>query len=94
MSRLSSIAELRAFYGIPLLGIARPQSHSLGLERFIDLRIGPQISCSRSIVGIYKSLTDTNVEILGLWPGNSFSGNISFKFFSIDSLQCREKYKP
>ncbi len=46
-------------------------------------RIGPHISCSRigrSIVGIYKSLTDTWMWKLGLWPRNSFSGNICFQF--------------
>jgi hypothetical protein len=46
-------------------------------------RIGPHISCSRlgrSIVGIYKSLTDTWMWKLILWPHNSFSGNICFEF--------------
>jgi hypothetical protein len=45
--------------------------------------ICPHISCSRigrSIVVIYKSLTDTWMWKLGLWPRNSFSGNICFKF--------------
>jgi hypothetical protein len=45
--------------------------------------IGPHISCSRigrSIVGIYKSLTNTWMWKLGLWPRNSLSGNICFKF--------------
>ncbi len=40
-------------------------------------------SCSRigrSIVGIYKSLTDTWVWKLGPWPRISFSGNICFEF--------------
>ncbi len=41
-------------------------------------------SCSRrigrSIVGIYKSLTDTWMWKLGLRPDNSFSGNICFEF--------------
>ena len=44
-------------------------------------RIYPHISCSRigrSIVGIYISLTW--MWKLGLWPRNSFSGNICFKF--------------
>ncbi len=39
-------------------------------------------SCSRigrSIVGIYKSLTDIWMWKLGLWPRNSFSGNICFE---------------
>ncbi len=46
-------------------------------------RIGPYISCSRigrSIVGIYKSLTDTRMWKLGVWPRNSFSRNICFEF--------------
>jgi hypothetical protein len=46
-------------------------------------RICPQISCSRigrSIVGIYKSLTDTWMWKFGLWSPNSFSGNICFEF--------------
>ncbi len=46
-------------------------------------RIGPHISCSiigRSIMGIYKSLTDTWMWKLGLWLRNSFSGNICFQF--------------
>ncbi len=34
----------------------------------------------RSIVGIYKSLTDTWKWKLGLRPRNSFSGNICFEF--------------
>ncbi len=54
-------------------------------------RIRPHISCSKigiSILGIYKSLTDTWMWKLGLWPRNSFSGNICFKFFGIGSLQC------
>ncbi len=54
-------------------------------------RIGPHISCNRigrSIVGIYKSLTDTWMWELGLWPRNSFSGNICFGywFFAVLSL--------
>jgi hypothetical protein len=46
-------------------------------------RIGPLFSCSRigrSIMGIYKSLTDTWMWKLRLWPRNSFSGNICFQF--------------
>ncbi len=40
-------------------------------------------SCSRIgrlIVGIYKSLSDTWMWKLGLWPRSSFSGNICFEF--------------
>ncbi len=46
-------------------------------------RIGSHISCSRigiSILRIYKTLTDTGMWKLGLWPSNSFSGNICFNF--------------
>ncbi len=46
-------------------------------------RISPHISCSRTgrlIVEIYKSLTYTRMWKLGLWPHNSFSGNICFEF--------------
>ncbi len=54
-------------------------------------RIGPHISCNwidRSIVGIYKSLTDTWMWKLGLWPCNSFSGNIcsNFRVFCLCSV--------
>jgi hypothetical protein len=48
-------------------------------------------SCSRigrSIVGIYKSLTDKWMWKLGLWPNKSSSGNICFEIFGIVSLQC------
>jgi hypothetical protein len=53
--------------------------------------ISPHISCSRigrSIVGIFKSLTDTWMWKLGLWPCNSFSGNICIWIFGIASLHC------
>ncbi len=68
------------------LGIAQPQSqflHSCVCERLYIPRIGPHISCiriGRSIVGIYKSITDTWMWKLGLWPRKSFSGNICFLF--------------
>ncbi len=73
---------------IPFLGIARPQSqfpHSCVCERFFYIpRIGSHISCSRiggsKNGGIYIYLTDTWMWKLGLWPRNSFSGNIYFKF--------------
>ncbi len=55
----------------------------VSLSVFYKPRIGPHISCSRigrSIVGRYKSLTDTWMRKLGLWPHNSFSGNICFNF--------------
>ncbi len=46
-------------------------------------RINTHISCSRigrSIMRIYKSLTDTWLWKLGLWTGNSSSGNFCFQF--------------
>jgi hypothetical protein len=51
-------------------------------------RIGPHtsISCSRigrSMLEIYKSLTDTCMWKLGLCPRNSFSGNICFEFLGL-----------
>ncbi len=73
---------------IPFLGMARPCSkfpHSCVCERFIysQDRSTYCISCSRigrSIVGIYKSLTDTWMWKLGLWLRNSFSGIFVFNF--------------
>ncbi len=73
---------------IPFLGIVRPQSqipHSCDCERFIysQDRSTYNISCSRigrSIVGIYKSLTDTWMWKLGLWPRNSQKRIICFEF--------------
>ncbi len=56
-------------------------------------RIGLHISCSRIgrlIVGIYKSLTDTWMWKLGLWPRKYFSGNICFKFSVL--VLCSENY--
>ncbi len=71
---------------------AWPQSqfpHSYVCERFIYfqdrstysifLQQNRQIDC-----GIYKSLTDTwMVKLIGLWPCNSFSGNICFEFSAL-----------
>ncbi len=72
---------------IPFLGTAWPPyqfPHSSGPVSDLYIpRIGPHISCSRtdrSIVGIYKSLTNTGMWILGLRPLNSFSGNICSEF--------------
>ncbi len=69
---------------------AAPQSQfpdSYVCERFIFPGNVHIFSCSkkksrigRSIVGIYKSLTDTWMWKLGLWPRNSFSGNMCFEF--------------
>ncbi len=50
--------------------------------------IGPHVSCSRSMIGMYKPLTDTWMWKLWLLPRNSFSGNIFFLIFGICSLQC------
>jgi hypothetical protein len=94
----SFIAMQRKFHlCIPFLGIARPQSqlprsivHVSESDLYIP-RICPHISCSiigRSIVGIYKWLTDTCMWKSGLWPRNSFSGNNLFQIFGIGSLQC------
>jgi hypothetical protein len=60
-----------------------PTPHSCVCGDLYIPRIGPHISCTitgRSIVGIYKSLIDTWMGKLGLWPRNSFSGNIYFEF--------------
>jgi hypothetical protein len=56
-------------------------------------RIGPHISCSRidrSIVGMYKSLTDTWMWKLRLWPRNSFYGNLCFELsvLGLCSVHC------
>ncbi len=63
--------------------------HESRSDLFIP-RISPHISRSRigrSMVGIYKPLTYTWMWSLGLWPRNSFSGNIYFKFFRYGFLQ-------
>ncbi len=55
----------------------------VSVSDFYIPRIGPHISwcrIGRSMVGIYKSLTETWLRELGLWPRNSFSGNICFEF--------------
>ncbi len=61
-------------------------------------RIGPHISCSRigrSIVGIYKLLTYTWMWKWGMWPRNSFSGNICFEFSELVlSSVCNERQYP
>ncbi len=71
---------------IPFLGLRglSPSFHiHVSVSDLYIPRIGPHICCSikgRSIVGIYKLLTDTRMWKLGLTPLNSFSGNICFKF--------------
>jgi hypothetical protein len=80
------VLQRKSHLCIPFLGIVRLQSqcpYSCVCERFIFPRIGPHISCSRigrSILGMYKSLTDTWMWKLGLWPRNSSSGNMCFEF--------------
>jgi hypothetical protein len=59
-------------------------------------RIGPHFSCSRigrSIVGTYKSLTDTWIWKLGLWQRNPFLGifvsNFRYWFFAVQAEMDR-----
>ncbi len=83
-----STLQRKSHLCIPLLKIARPQSHSI----YIFTGSVHLFSCSRlgrSIVGIYKSLTDIWMGKLGLqWPHNSFSGNMCFEFSVLVFLQC------
>jgi hypothetical protein len=70
---------------IPFLGTARPQfQFHVSVSDLCILRISQHISCTQNrridLGNMYKSLTDTWVWKLGLWPRNSFSGNICFQF--------------
>ncbi len=71
---------------IPFLGMRglSPNFHiHVSVSDLYIPRISPHISCSRigrSMVGIYKSLTDTWMWKWTLRPRDSFSGNISFEF--------------
>jgi hypothetical protein len=65
---LSATLQQKSHLCSPFLGIVQPQSLSPNVHIHVSLndlyisRIGPHISCSRigrSIVEIYKSLTDT-----------------------------------
>ncbi len=56
-----------------------PISTFMSLWAIYIPRIVPHIFLQTS-VGIYKSLIDTWMWKLGLWPCNSFSGNICFEF--------------
>ncbi len=83
---------------IPRKGIAQPQSqflHSCVFERFIYIPFC--LFCCRKIcgpfLGIYKSLTDTWMWELGLWPRNSFSGNICFEFSGLCLCSAAKKTK-
>ncbi len=67
---------------IPFLGISVPISTFMCLWA-INIFPGPHIFLQQNkqmIVGTYKSLTDTWMWKLGLWPRNFFSGNMYFKF--------------
>ena len=87
-SRHTAKKQYRKFVtNIPRKGIAWRQSkfphHVYASELYfptIDL-----LFCRRKLCGpilkIYKSLTDTWMWKVGLRPGNSFSGNICFKFW-------------
>ncbi len=89
-SHVGMVLQGKSYLWIPFLGIARRHSqfpHSCVCERFLFIpRIGPHISCrgiGRSIMGMYKSFADTWMWKLGLWPRNSFSGNICFQFLEL-----------
>ncbi len=81
---------------IPFLGIARPQSkfpHSCACEQFIYSQDRSTYSCrriGRSILWIYKSLTDTWMWKWELRPRNSFSGKICFEFLVL--VLCGVEY--
>ncbi len=85
---------------IPFLGIARPQSQFHIHVSVGDLYIStivPHMSCSRigrSIMGKYKSLTDTWMWKLGLWLRSSFPGNICFEFSVLVLCSAWLKYWP
>ncbi len=85
--------QRESHFCIPFLGIARPQSQfpqEYVRERFIysQDRSTYFLQRNRQIDpgNIYISLTDAWMWKLGLWPRNSFSGNIRY-----GSLQCGVK---
>ncbi len=64
-------------------GLSRNFIIRVSVSNLLYIFPGPHISCSRIgrfMVGIYKSLTDTRMWKLGLWPRKYFSGNICFEF--------------
>ncbi len=85
-------ATLRSHLCIPFLGSARHQSqfpYSCVWGRFIFTEDRSTYSLQQNrqmqidlgnIQHMYKSLTDTWTWESGLWPRNSFSGNICFQF--------------
>jgi hypothetical protein len=67
--------QRKSYLYIVYLGIARLQSqfpHSCACDRFVSVHIFPAAE--------YKSLTDTWMWKLRLWPRNSFPENICFEF--------------
>ncbi len=90
-----STLQRKSHLCIPILGIVwlSPNFYiHVSVNDIYIPRISPHISCSRigrSMVEIYKSLTDTWMWKLGLWPPNSclgiFFSNICYWF-----LQCEE----
>jgi hypothetical protein len=74
-----------------------PNFHVHVVSDLFFRRIGPHISCSRigrSMVGIYKLLTDTWMWKLGLWPRNSFSGDICFEFSVLVLCSAAQTFLP
>ncbi len=87
-----SALQRKSHLCIPFLGIAIPRTifHiSLSVCDLFIPRIGPHISCSwigRSMVGIYKSLTDTRRWKFGQWLPRKFVLNFWYWFFAVWSL--------
>jgi len=77
-----------------------PNSHiHMSVSDLYIPRISTHISCSImgwSIVGIYKSLTNTWMWNMGLWKSNSFSENIASNFWYWFFAVCKldDSYGP